>query len=101
MRERPALRKGREPAAEEENGAKAGHGDHAGVFGDKKHGELEAGVFGVEAGDQFRFSFGKIEGGAIGLRYRGDKEAQKAEQLREGAGKNIPTENAVPAEETG
>src|SRR5947208_9283162 len=101
MREGPALRKRREPAAEEEDRAETRHGDHAGVFSDEKHGELEAGVFRVEAGDQLGFGFGKIEGDAIGFRHGGDKKTKKAEELREWSGKNVPTEDAVPSEEAG
>src|SRR5882762_375377 len=98
MRESPAYGKWREPAAEEENGAKAGDGDHAGVFGDEEHGELEAGVLGVKAGDEFGFGFGEIEGDAIGFRDGGDEEAEKAEDLREGSAKNVPAENAAESE---
>src|SRR6266403_1949484 len=98
MREGPAYGKRGEPAAEEENRAEAGDGDHAGVFSDEEHGELEAGVFGVETGDEFGFGFGEIEGDAIGFRYGGNEEAEEAEDLREGAAKNVPAKNAAQAE---
>ena len=73
------LRKWREPAAEEEDGGEEGHGDHAGVLAQKEQRELQAGIFGVVAGDQFRFSLGEIEGQPIGLRDGGDEIAEKAD----------------------
>src|SRR6266478_1370465 len=97
-RQRPACRKRGEPAAEEENRAQTGHRDHTGVLGDKEHGEFEAGVFGVKTADEFLFSFGKVEGGAIGFRDGGDEEAEEAEDLRKGSGENVPVENSAPAE---
>src|SRR6266852_8236550 len=97
-RERPACGKWGEPAAEEENRAQAGDGDHAGVLGDEEHGELEAGVFGVEAADELLFGFRKVEGGAIGFRDGGDEEAEEAENLRKGSGENVQAENPAPIE---
>src|SRR5229473_5591925 len=97
-RERPACGKWREPAAEEENRAQAGDGDHAGVLGDEKHRELETGVFGVEAADELLFGFRKVEGGAIGFGDGGDEEAEEAEDLRKGSGENVPAENPAPTE---
>src|SRR5216683_2297929 len=98
-RERPARGEWGEPAAEEENRAQAGDGDHAGVLGDEEHGEFEAGVFGVEAADELLFGFGKVEGGAIGFRDGGDEEAEEAENLRKGSGENVPAENSAPIEQ--
>src|SRR6266436_6417488 len=73
-------------------------GDHAGVFGDEEHGELETGVLGVKAGDEFGFGFWEVEGDAIGFRYGGYEEAEEAEDLREGTAKNVPAENAAESE---
>src|SRR5882672_7511063 len=95
-----SLREMREPAAEEENGAEAGDGDHAGVFGDEEHGELEAGVLGMKAGHEFGFGFRKVEGDAIGFGHGGYEEAEEAEDLREGSAKNVPTKNAAESEKT-
>src|SRR6266481_5640311 len=98
MRECPAWGKWREPSAEKQNRAEAGDGDHAGVFGDEEHGELEAGVFGVKAGDQFGFGLGEIEGDAIGFRYGGYEEAEEPEDLRKWSAKNVPAKNAAESE---
>src|ERR1700758_2608446 len=90
MRDRPRSREGRQPAPEEQDGAQAGDGDHAGVFGDKKHREFEAGVFGVKATDQLLLRFRQIEGSAVGFRNRRSKKAEEAENLRP----EIPAEKA-------
>ena len=79
---RSRCREGRKPAAEKQNRAEARHRDHAGVFGDEKHGELEAGILGVESGDEFGFGFRQIERHAIGFRDGGDEEAEEADDLR-------------------
>src|SRR2546425_12181205 len=76
-------RERREPAAEKKNRAEAGNRDHACVFRDEKHGELEARVFGVKTGNELRFGFRQIERSAIRLRHGGDKKTEKAENLRE------------------
>src|SRR2546425_3510914 len=79
-----------EPAAEKKNCAKAGNRDHACVFRDEKHGELEARVFGVKTGDELRFGFRQIERSAIRLCHGGYKKTEKAENLR----KNVPAEQS-------
>src|SRR3989442_3410124 len=80
----------REPAAEKKNCAKAGNRDHACVFRDEKHGELEARVFGVKSGNELRFGFRQIERSAIRLCHGGYKKTEKAENLR----KNVPAEQS-------
>jgi hypothetical protein len=42
------------------------------IFAEKEERELEARIFGVVAGDQFRLAFGQIEGRAIGFGRGGD-----------------------------
>ena len=104
MRECPERRRRKrgEPAAEEENRGETRNGDHRRVFGDEEHGELEAGIFGVETGDEFRFGFGKIEWGAVSFRDGGSEEADKPNNLRDGkfaAGEadDVPAEKAPAA----
>ena len=91
MHESPGFREGREPAAEEKNGGEAGDGDHVGVFGHEEHGEFEAGIFGVEAADEFGFAFGKIEGSAIGFGDGGHEIAEEADDLRD----DVPARNKM------
>ena len=91
MRERPAGRERREPSAEKHNRAEARHGDHAGVFGDEKHRELEAGVLRVKTGDELGFRFGKIERHAVGFRYRRDEKAEESQNLRP----DVPAQDAA------
>src|SRR5262249_36816125 len=67
-----------------------------GVFRDEKHGELEAGVFRVETGDEFGFGFGKIEGSAIRLRDGRGEEADKPNYLRERCGDDVPSGEQSP-----
>src|SRR5580704_18382339 len=74
----PGIRERREPAAEEKNGREAGYGDHVRVFRHEEHGEFEAGIFGVKAADEFGFTFGEIEGSAIGFGDSGHEIAEKA-----------------------
>src|SRR5579859_1973109 len=94
-------RSGREyriPATEKEDCGEARHRNHAGVFRDEEHGELEAGIFGVEAGDEFGFSFRQIEGHAVGFGNGGDKEAEKTHDLRKAMNaEDIPAQEAVLA----
>ena len=79
----PAIGEGREPAAEEEDRREAGNGDHVRVFGHEEHGEFEAGIFGVEAGDQFGFRFGQVERNAVRFGNGGGDVAEEADDLRE------------------
>src|SRR5262249_43040376 len=101
MRELPelCLWERREPSAEEKNCGEAGDRDHRGVFRDEKHGELEASIFRMKTGNQFRLSFGEIERCAVGFRDGRSKEADEADDLGpEEAlmrpGKNVPAKDA-------
>src|SRR5438477_1100401 len=98
MRELPERSGGkwRIPSTEKENRAERRYGDHAGVFSNKKHGELEAGIFGMESGDEFRLCFGQIERHAIGFRDGGNKKTKKANDLRKAAvkSKRVPGKQA-------
>src|SRR5262249_12470459 len=74
-------------------------GDHRRVFGDEEHGEFEAGVFGVEASDEFGFCFGKIERSTVSFCDRCGEKADETDDLRKqeavtGPADDIPTEKA-------
>src|SRR5882724_10826998 len=89
-------RERRIPAAEKEDRAERRHRDHAGVFGDEKHGELKAGIFGVESGDQFGFRLRKIERHTIGFSNGGDKETEEPGDLGERTNsENIPSKKSI------
>ena len=55
------LGKRRKPAAQEENRGQTGDRNHAGILAHEEHGEFKAGIFGMIAGHEFRFGFGKVE----------------------------------------
>src|SRR5262249_41894512 len=55
----------------------------------EEHREFKARIFGVKAGHQLLFGFGKIKWRAVGLRDGGDEETEEANNLR----KNVPPEN--------
>src|SRR5262249_13761589 len=68
--------------AEEHNRTERRNSDHAGVFGNEEHRELEAGIFRMKSGYQLRFGFGQIEWHTIGLGDRSSEEADKSQNLR-------------------
>src|SRR5579883_782488 len=90
---------GREPATEEQNRGEAGNRDHRRVFRDKEHGELEAGVLGVETGNELGFGFGKIKWRTIRFCDCRCEEADKADNLRPKKSFMPPRKN-VPAEDS-
>ena len=69
-----------QPAAEEEHRGQRRDQDHVGVFGQEEQRERDAGIFHVEAGDDFRLAFGHVERRAIGL---GDARDEIDDEQRE------------------
>src|SRR5208282_4181954 len=81
------------PSAEKQQSGHTGHGDHVGVFGHEKHGELHGAVLGVVSGHEFGFSFRQIKRGAVGFRVGGDQVDEKGQRLPV---KNVPARNEMP-----
>ena len=50
------------------------------IFADEEHAELHAGVFGVEAGNQFTFRFGQVERQPPGFGHTGDRETERSRE---------------------
>ena len=69
-----------QPAAREEDRGQHRDQDHVGVFGEEEQRERDAGIFHVEAGDDFRFAFGDVERRTIGF---GDARDEVHQEQRE------------------
>ena len=55
------------PASQEEHRGHCRGDEDVGVFRQEEEGEPHPGVFGVEAGHQFRFRFREVKGGPVGF----------------------------------
>ena len=81
------------PAGEEEGGNQAGYDQGAAEFRRLYQGKLGAAVFGVIAGDNFRFGFGHIKGRPVQFGGHSGQENEEGQRLHQEEGDGLRGDN--------